>query len=146
MTYHVHPAVPDDEDTAAFVRARLSAYNRAYLGADRPVALTVPVTGSAGDLVGGGLAALHLGWLNIEAVWVDEGHRGHGLGERIVRALEAAALARGTRRFRLATADFQRGRRLYERLGYRADASWPIDAAGCGKVWVEAMMSKQAGS
>jgi GNAT superfamily N-acetyltransferase len=52
--------------------------------------------------------------------------RGHGLGERVLRAAEAWAREQGAWRMRLACAEQNKGgRRFWERQGYRADRHFP---------------------
>jgi ribosomal protein S18 acetylase RimI-like enzyme len=58
---------------------------------------------------------------------------GLGLATRLIGELEACALRRGVRRFRLGVElDNARARRLYEHLGYRymgeSEASWEAEA------------------
>jgi ribosomal protein S18 acetylase RimI-like enzyme len=52
------------------------------------------------------------------AVAVREGHRGDGLGARLLRALAETAHAAGYERLSLSVAADNPARRLYERLGY----------------------------
>jgi GNAT superfamily N-acetyltransferase len=55
----------------------------------------------------------------IKRMYVAPSARGHGLGRRVLAALEARAIAWGVRRFVLETGDRQREAvRLYERAGY----------------------------
>jgi GNAT superfamily N-acetyltransferase len=51
-------------------------------------------------------------------VWVDEGHRGHGLATRLMREVMAWCATRGIRRVSLHASE--QGRRVYERLGFTA--------------------------
>ncbi|WP_224242930.1 GNAT family N-acetyltransferase [Hyalangium gracile] len=52
--------------------------------------------------------------------------RGHGQGERVLRALEDWARSQGARRMRLACAEQnEAGRRFWERQGYRVDRRFP---------------------
>jgi GNAT superfamily N-acetyltransferase len=53
------------------------------------------------------------------AVAVRDGHRGRGLGGRLLTELAAAARAAGFRRLSLSVEAANPARQLYERLGYR---------------------------
>jgi ribosomal protein S18 acetylase RimI-like enzyme len=53
------------------------------------------------------------------AVAVRDGHRGAGVGERLLRELAALAMAQGYARLSLSVDLANPARRLYERLGYR---------------------------
>lgn len=73
-----------------------------------------------GEAVGcGGLKAYDGETAELKRMFVAPGHRGHRLGERIVRALEAEARARGYRRLILETGkSLVPAQRLYLRLGF----------------------------
>jgi ribosomal protein S18 acetylase RimI-like enzyme len=58
------------------------------------------------------------GWTEISAVCTDPGHRGQGLGTRLVRAVAAGIRARGETPFMHAAADNVNAIRLYEALGF----------------------------
>lgn len=73
------------------------------------------------QLVGALLGATMWNWLSIDALWVDESHRGRGFGQSMVREAERIAAQRGCTRARLDTFDFQ-ARSFYERMGYRVYA------------------------
>ena len=54
----------------------------------------------------------------VDGLWVDEYHRGKGLGSQLLIEAEARAVVKhGCRGARLGTFDFQ-GREFYERRGY----------------------------
>lgn len=71
-----------------------------------------------GRVVGGALGRTWGECAEIQQLWVDPAQRERGVGTRLVRAFEAAALSRGCRAFYLETFDFQ-APRFYEKLGYR---------------------------
>ncbi|MFJ5733530.1 GNAT family N-acetyltransferase [Streptomyces paradoxus] len=70
--------------------------------------------GLAGGLVGHTWAT----WLHVTYLWVDERHRGRGLGARLLAQAEhIATTSRRCRAARLETWDFQ-APRFYEKQGY----------------------------
>ncbi len=75
---------------------------------EREVPLQVWALDAAGDLAGGLVGHTWAGWLHVTYLWVDEPHRGAGLGSRILSETERIAHAeRGCRGSRLETWDFQ---------------------------------------
>ncbi|MER7898219.1 GNAT family N-acetyltransferase [Streptomyces sp. NPDC096046] len=77
--------------------------------------------GLAGGLVGHTWAT----WLHVTYLWVDERHRGRGLGARLLAEAEhIATSSRGCRSARLETWDFQ-APRFYEKQGYRVVCAVP---------------------
>lgn len=55
---------------------------------------------------------------SVDVLWVDEDHRGQGLGSALLAHVEAQARAQGARRLELNTFGFQ-APGFYEKLGYR---------------------------
>jgi GNAT superfamily N-acetyltransferase len=71
-----------------------------------------------GDLVGGLVGHTWTTWLHVTYLWVDERHRGTGLGSRLLAEAERVARDdRGCGRVRLETWDFQ-APDFYKRHGY----------------------------
>lgn len=68
-------------------------------------------------LVGGAAGYTHWGWLFVSHLWVTDELRGDGLGSRLMREIESAAVRRGAGLAHLDTYDFQ-ALGFYERLGY----------------------------
>ena len=68
-------------------------------------------------LVGGAAGHTHWGWLFISHLWVDDRHRGAGLGSGLMDSMEDAARRRRVGAAHLDTYDFQ-ALEFYERLGY----------------------------
>jgi predicted GNAT family acetyltransferase len=74
----------------------------------------------AGALVAMAGERLHPpGWTEISAVCTDPGHRGQGLGTRLVHAVAAGIRARDETPFLHAAATNTSAIRLYESLGFR---------------------------
>ncbi|MER8223275.1 GNAT family N-acetyltransferase [Streptomyces sp. NPDC094143] len=86
---------------------------------ERDVPLHVwAVNDTDGELAGGLVGHTWATWLHVTYLWVDERHRGRGLGTRLLaRAERIAAGERACRAARLETWDFQ-APRFYGKQGY----------------------------
>jgi GNAT superfamily N-acetyltransferase len=103
-------------DMGLIVR-RLTEYNASQAGGETPNYLTVAARDAEGNIVGGLVGATYLGWLVVQALWVDDALRGHGHGGALLRAAEEEAVRRGCPRVFLETLSFQ-ALPFYEKLGY----------------------------
>jgi len=97
---------PDPAD-AQFVRAQLTAFNRAHAADDKFQPLVILVRDAGGRIVAGLVGGTYWGWLYTEILWVEEGLRGKGYGRSLLAAAEAEAAGRGCRNAHLDTMDFQ---------------------------------------
>ncbi|MFM9697976.1 GNAT family N-acetyltransferase [Streptomyces europaeiscabiei] len=85
---------------------------------ERESPLQVWALNEAGELVGGLAGHTWATWLHVTYLWVDERHRGAGLGSYLLSTAElTASRDRGCRSVRLETWDFQ-APEFYKRLGY----------------------------
>ncbi|MEV0641109.1 GNAT family N-acetyltransferase [Streptomyces sp. NPDC050619] len=86
---------------------------------EREVPLHVWVLDDGTDTLAGGFVGhTWATWLHVTHLWVDERHRGAGIGSRLLAEAERAAYGkRGCRRARVETWDFQ-APRFYQRRGY----------------------------
>ncbi|MEU2266568.1 GNAT family N-acetyltransferase [Streptomyces olindensis] len=93
---------------------------------ERDVPLHVwAVNDSDGDLAGGLVGYTWATWLHVTYLWVDERHRGRGLGARLLSEAEhLATTRRGCRAARLETWDFQ-APRFYKKQGYEVACAVP---------------------
>ena len=107
---------PDESDVQLVSRA-LDEFNFARAGDDNFRRLVVFARDAHGSIAGGLLGATYWGWLSIDRLWVREELRGQGLGERLLRAAEQEAVARGCRYAHVDTLDFQ-APAFYMRFGY----------------------------
>ena len=119
-----HPTTPVitlESEPADAVRARvlqgLRAFNRRHAEPPDFQPLTLAVRDGAGALLGGLVGETGWRWLHVDLLWIDEPHRGRGLGRRLLHAAEAEARSRGCRHVFLDTFDYQ-ARPFYEREGY----------------------------
>ncbi|MEU3851971.1 GNAT family N-acetyltransferase [Streptomyces sp. NPDC029554] len=93
---------------------------------ERDVPLHVwAVNDTDGDLAGGLVGHTWATWLHVTYLWVDERHRGRGLGTRLLAQAEhIAAGERACRASRLETWDFQ-APRFYRKQGYEVVCTVP---------------------
>ncbi|MFF9060057.1 GNAT family N-acetyltransferase [Streptomyces sp. NPDC014882] len=86
--------------------------------AEREAPLHVWASDDTGALAGGLVGHTWTTWLHVTYLWVDERHRGTGLGTRLLGEAERLARDdRGCLRSRVETWDFQ-APRFYRRQGY----------------------------
>ncbi|MFJ4426632.1 GNAT family N-acetyltransferase [Streptomyces bobili] len=116
-----------DRSRRDLLRARLRDTNtaaspvlRALRGtpAEREAPLHVWAPDDTGALAGGLVGHTWTAWLHVTYLWVDERHRGAGLGSRLLAEAERLARDdRGCMRSRVETWDFQ-APHFYRRQGY----------------------------
>jgi GNAT superfamily N-acetyltransferase len=95
----------------------LRKFNGRYLGDYEWTGLDVYVRDVDGQVVGGLIGDVALGWFSIHALWVTENLRGSGLGTDILKAAENASIRAGCRAAILDTFSFQ-APAFYEKRGY----------------------------
>lgn len=115
-------AEPSEADLAVLADG-VVAFGRALAvgGNARPLACFVRVDGA---IVAGGSGRTEFARLFVHYLWVDQRHRGGGLGSAVLARLEDAARERDCDDALLETLN-DRVAALYERLGYRAIATIP---------------------
>jgi len=121
---------PDPADVQ-FVRAQLTAFNRARAADDQFQPLLILVRDAGGRIVAGLVGGTYWGWLYTEILWVEEDLRGKGYGQSLLAAAEAEAVRRGCRYAHLDTMSFQ-ALRFYEKQGYVVFAELEDIPAGSG--------------
>jgi len=85
---------------------------------ERELPLHVWALDDSGALAGGLVGHTWTSWLHVTYLWVDERHRGTGLGSQLLaRAERMARRARGCTSVRLETWDFQ-APEFYKKQGY----------------------------
>lgn len=102
---------------AELVCSNLQAFNRNAVGEISFSSIQLVVKDGAGRLIGGAIAEVALGWLEVVVLWVDEGARGNGIGSRLLAACEENAASLGAHSARLDTFDWQ-ALDFYSRSGY----------------------------
>ena len=109
---------------AQAVCASLQAFNHRAVGVIRFTPIHLVAKGADGELVGGLVAEVALGWLEIHVLWVDDAGRGRGLGSALLETCERRARELGAHSARLDTFDWQ-AEAFYGRHGYRCFARLP---------------------
>ncbi|MEU6576248.1 GNAT family N-acetyltransferase [Streptomyces sp. NPDC046805] len=85
---------------------------------ERELPLHVWASEHDGEMAGGLVGHTWTTWLHVTYLWVDERHRGAGLGSRLLATAEELARGeRGCRAARLETWDFQ-APEFYKKQGY----------------------------
>ncbi|WP_079144006.1 GNAT family N-acetyltransferase [Streptomyces luteocolor] len=106
-----------DKERLGLLRSRLSETNTAAspalralrgTGADQEVPLALWALDAAGGLAAGLAGHTWARWLHVDQLWVDERHRGAGLGSRLLAEAERTAREdRDCLNSRVETWDFQ---------------------------------------
>jgi GNAT superfamily N-acetyltransferase len=111
----LEPEPADEVRGAAW--AGLGTHNRVHVDPPDFQSLVLAARDRDGQIVGALAGETAWQWLHVVSLWVDEAHRGRGLGRRLLRTAEDEARKRGVLRVYLDTLDFQ-ARPFYEREGY----------------------------
>lgn len=101
----------------AFLSDRIYEFNVTATGHADGLLLAVTMRDAANEIIAGVSGYTWGGCCELTNVWVDEAHRGEGLGRELVLAAEAEAARRGCEQVVLMTHNFQ-APGFYERLGY----------------------------
>jgi GNAT superfamily N-acetyltransferase len=115
------PSITVESGPAEVVREAvltgLRAFNRRHAEPPGFEPLVVSARDSSGAIIGGLVGLTGWTWLHVDLLWVDDGHRGTGVGTNLLRAAEQEAASRGVRHVDLDTFDFQ-AKPFYTREGY----------------------------
>lgn len=95
----------------------LQAHNQPYTAVHDETAIHLVARNPHGTLLGGILADVALGWLEIHVLWVAADQRSNGLGAALLQACERKAHELGAHGARLDTFDWQ-AEGFYARHGY----------------------------
>ena len=99
------------------VREGLDSFNRASVGADGHTPLNIVEYDGGGSVIGGLLGGTYWGWMYVDILWVQEAHRGTGIGTRLLAAAEKEAKRRGCHHVHLDTMSWQ-APAFYQKRGY----------------------------
>ncbi len=128
--YEAHDGLPPEE--TALVDRGLDAYNAQAAPLHEVQPLSCFVRDASGLVVGGAIGRRWGALCELQQLWVDAGHRGKGLGSRLVQTFEQHAVRRGCRSFYLETLSFQ-APAFYRKLGYSVVFSRSGYPHGIGK-------------
>lgn len=123
MLRYEETLTPESDDVAT-VREALRSYNRQHAGDHPRQELAVFARDASGAIVGGATGETHWGWLHVELLWVDDDHRGEGLGAQLLSRIENLADTFGVIGYRLGTTSFQ-ALAFYRRCGYEVWGELP---------------------
>ena len=101
-----------------FVRGALQRFNDSCVGGDGHTPLNLVEYDLHGQVIGGILGGTYWGWLYVDILWVDEKHRGQGIGTRLLKEAEEEAVRRGCHHVHLDTMSWQ-APAFYKKHGYQ---------------------------
>jgi GNAT superfamily N-acetyltransferase len=119
-----HPNAEDFRTVLDGVRS----FNRAQTGNERPHQVAYFLRNEDGHIVGGVQGSFWGRSVHIDALWVDERHRGQDYGSKLMKAIEDYAKHSHPLVY-LETASFQ-ALPFYERLGYEIFGTLPEITTG----------------
>lgn len=111
--YEITPCTEQDETV---IQDGLHAYNRQFF--DDSCDLNLCLRDGDGACVGGLLGWYANGLVMVDMLWVEESHRGEGLGARLLNHAEQTGREKGATCVELNTFGFQ-APAFYEKRGYR---------------------------
>lgn len=126
-TFEPMPILIHDTDPAEldrFLSDRLYEFNVAATGIDDGQWLYASIADAQGRLIAGVSGNTWGGCCEITKLWVHEDERHHGLGRRIMAAVETEARRRGCKQIVLTTHSFQ-APGFYQSLGFVCLAAVP---------------------
>ena len=108
-----HPRAAD----ARVVSEGLLDFNRAIIGDPEEAQVAVFVRDVSDRVIGGLLGHVRWRWVYVAKLWLPDETRGHGIGTRVMREIEAYARRRECQGIYLDTFEYQ-ALPFYEKLGY----------------------------
>lgn len=123
----------------------LRSFNAHHLGDYEWADLDVYVRDVDGQVVGGLIGDMALGWLAVHALWVKEDLRGSGIGTEILNTAENAAIKNGCRAVFLDTLSFQ-APSFYEKHGYVRVAVIDDYRGGVQRIFMQKRLDRSAAS
>ncbi len=119
---------PTAEDSRLLID-NVRSFNRDRTGEESPRTVAYFLRDEEGRVVGGVQGMLWGRSMHIDVLWVDENHRGEGLGSQLMSAIENYGLEHGHPLVYLETTSFQ-ALPFYEGLGYRVFGELPEISPG----------------
>jgi GNAT superfamily N-acetyltransferase len=133
---------PSDRDVAALANG-LTQHALPTTGRPGFQPLAVFARDPSGALVGGVSGTVNWSWLHIALFWISADERRAGLGSRLLRAIEEAAIERGCSEAHLDTFSYQ-ARPFYERHGYELFATLEDYPAGHSRYFLRKRLRESA--
>lgn len=106
-----------DNELALEVSRNLRRFNFEVVGRYEIVPIRYYAVDEKGDVIGGAIGEMLLGWLHVDWLWVHENHRKSGIGTTLMRAIESGAKEMGAHHAFLDTVSVQ-APGFYLKLGY----------------------------
>ena len=119
---------------ASEIREKIIRFNVEQAGEPHDARVVLSVRNSKGDLIGGLVAIGFWNGLFIDLVWVDEAHRGRGIGRSLMHAAESEARSKGWKVCFLSTFSFQ-APDFYKKLGYEPFGELKGMPRGHSRTW-----------
>jgi GNAT superfamily N-acetyltransferase len=119
------------------------AFNRAQTGNPPPRPVAYFLRDERGQIIGGVQGSLWGRSMHIDALWVDDAQRGRGLGSKLMKAIEAYAIAHGHPLAYLETTSFQ-ALPFYRGLGYEVFGELPEISKGETLYFLKKALSSDA--
>ncbi len=133
-TQIVQVAGAEVSEIEAWLHRDLHVFNETFLGPYGNQRVGV-VAMADGQRVGGICGGVHLGWLSLDIVYLDEKFHRRGLGSQMVLALEAEARKLGATRVFVDTTGFQ-AEGFYARHGYQEWGRFTDFAPGVDRIYM----------
>ena len=101
-----------------FVNDSLTRFNDKKVGPDNHELLNIVEYDVEKNVIAGLLGCTDWGWMHIDILWVDEKHRGLGIGSKLLEAAEEEARRRGCHSVHVDTMSWQ-APEFYKKHGYK---------------------------